>query len=178
MVATAKVNVEARTAELQAEYDAAKANADANRGCFKDVAEGIKTILTAGISCAMLDQTLKKAERAQRDIGMTKDNFVNNVAPLVDKLAGLNGVAEDLLAEAMAKTTLVRQFEEDLKLGITKFKQRQGKSIAIRMAKMRSKMTSDLDALIASCDVAIAGTAARQNDFKSLLVDVNKESQK
>lgn len=56
----------------------------------------------------MLDQTLKKAERAQRDIGMTKNNFANNVAPLVEKLAGLNGVAEELLKEAMDKTTLVR----------------------------------------------------------------------
>lgn len=70
----------------------------------------------------MLDQTLKKAERAQRDIGMTKNNFVNNVAPLVDKLSGLEGVAEDLLKEAMTKTTMVREFEETLKLAITKFK--------------------------------------------------------
>ena len=72
---------------------------------------------------------------------MAKNNFINNVAPLVDQLSGLNGVAEDLLREAMAKTTMVREFEETLKLAITKFKQRQGKTIAIRMAKMRSKMT-------------------------------------
>ena len=53
---------------------------------------------------------------------MTKNNFVNNVAPLVDKLSGLEGVAEDLLKEAMTKTTMVREFEETLKLAITKFK--------------------------------------------------------
>lgn len=63
----------------------------------------------------MLDQTLKKCERAARDIETTKMNFGNNVAPLVEKLAGLNGVAEDLLREAMTKTTVVREFEEELK---------------------------------------------------------------
>jgi len=30
-------------------------------------------------------------------------------------LKGLNGVAEDLLREAMTKTTMVREFEEELK---------------------------------------------------------------
>jgi len=101
MVATAQTNVDARIAQLQREYDDAKANADRHRGCFKDVGESLKTIFSLGISCAMLDQTLKKAERAARDIDRTKMNFQNNVAPLVGKLKGLNGVAEDLLKEAM-----------------------------------------------------------------------------
>lgn len=124
MVATAKVNVDARLAELQREYDDAKANADAHRGCFSSVGEGLKTIFTAGISCALLDQTLKKAERAAKDIDRTKLNFSNNVVPLVGKLEGLNGVAEDLLKEAMESTTVVRAFEEELKLKIVSFKQK------------------------------------------------------
>jgi hypothetical protein len=70
----------------------------------------------------MLDQTLKKAEKAANAIDRTKENFQNNVAPLVSKLAGLNGVAEDLLREAMTKTTVVREFEEELKSKITSFK--------------------------------------------------------
>ena len=63
MVATAQTNVNARIAELQREYDDAKANADRHRGCFRDVGESLKTIFSLGISCAMLDQTLKKAEK-------------------------------------------------------------------------------------------------------------------
>lgn len=124
----------ARIAELQKEYDDAKANADRHRGCFNSVGEALKTIFSLGISCALLDQTLKKAEAAARDIDRTKNNFQNNVAPLVDKLKGLNKVAEDLMREAMNATTAVRVFEEELKLKITAFKQKQGKSLAIRMA--------------------------------------------
>jgi len=175
MVATAQTNVNARIAQLQREYDDAKANADRHRGCFKDVAEGIKTILSLGISCAMLDQTLKKAERAARDIDRTKANFQNNVAPLVDKLKGLNGVAEDLLKEAMTKTTMVREFEEELKSKITAFKQKQGKTLAIRMQAMRTKMLKDLAELIASCDKTIAASAKREGDFKSILVEADKK---
>ena len=100
----------------------------------------------------MLDQTLKKAEAAARDIDRTKENFENNVAPLVSKLAGLNGVAEDLLREAMSKTTLVREFEETLKTAVTQFKQKQGSTLAIRMEKMRGKMVVDLGTLIKQCD--------------------------
>jgi len=107
----------------------------------------------------MLDQTLKKAEAAARDIDRTKSNFENNVAPLVDKLQGLNGVAEDLLREAMTKTTMVREFEEELKSQITKFKQKQGSTLAIRMQMMRGKMLDDLASLIAQCDVTIAASA-------------------
>lgn len=108
MVALAKVNVNKQVKKLEREYADAQANADAHRGCFKDFAEGFKTIITAGISCAMLDQTLKKAEKAAQAIDREKNNFTNSVVPLVDKLEGLNGVAEDLLREAMNKTTLVR----------------------------------------------------------------------
>jgi len=115
MVATAGTNVNARIDQLQKELDDAQANADRHRGCFRDVGESLKTIFSLGISCALLDQTLKKAEAAARDISRTKSNFENNVAPLVDKLKGLNGVAEDLLREAMTKTTMVREFEEELK---------------------------------------------------------------
>lgn len=43
------------------------------------------------------------------------------------------------------------------------------------MAKMRGKMTDDLNDLIRSCDVTIAGTAKREGDFKSLLVDIDEE---
>lgn len=175
MVATAQVNVDARIAQLQKEYDDAKANADKHRGCFKDVGEGLKTIFSLGISCVMLDQTLKKAEAAARDIDRTKENFENNVAPLVRKLAGLNGVAEDLLKEAMTKTTLVREFEETLKLQITAFKQKQGKSLAIRMQQMRAKMLTDLAELMAQCDKTIAGSASREGDFKSILVEADKQ---
>jgi len=152
MVATAQVNVDARIAQLKKEHEDAKANADKHRGCFKDVGEGLKTIFSLGISCAMLDQTLKKAEAAARDIDRTKENFENNVAPLVSKLAGLNGVAEDLLREAMSKTTLVREFEETLKTAVTQFKQKQGSTLAIRMEKMRGKMVVDLGTLIKQCD--------------------------
>jgi len=152
MVATAQANVDARIAELTREYEDAQANADKHRGCFKDVGEGLKTIFSLGISCAMLDQTLKKAEAAARDIDRTKENFENNVAPLVSKLAGLNGVAEDLLREAMSKTTLVREFEETLKTAVTQFKQKQGSTLAIRMEKMRGKMVVDLGTLIKQCD--------------------------
>jgi len=175
MVATAQVNVNARIAQLQREYDDAQANADAHRGCFKDVGESLKTIFSLGISCAMLDQTLKKAERAARDIDRTKLNFQNNVAPLVDKLKGLNGVAEDLLREAMTKTTVVREFEEELKSKITAFKQKQGKTLAIRMSMMRTKMLKDLAELIQTCDKTIAASRRRENDFKSILVEADKK---
>lgn len=175
MVATAQTNVNARIAQLQKEYDDAKANADRHRGCFRDVGESLKTIFSLGISCAMLDQTLKKAEAAARDIDRTKENFENNVAPLVDKLKGLNGVAEDLLREAMTKTTVVREFEEELKRQITAFKQKQGKTIAIRMSMMRSKMLEDLKDLIIQCDKTIAASAKREGDFKSILVEADKK---
>jgi len=175
MVATAQVNVNARMEELQREYDDAKANADAHRGCFKDVGETLKTIFSLGISCALLDQTLKKAEKAANAIDRTKTNFANNVAPLVDKLSGLNGVAEDLLRESMTQTTMVREFEEVLKSSIESFKQKQGKSIAIRMAAMRSKMTADLVTLISSCDKTIRATQARENDFRSILVKADEK---
>jgi len=175
MVATAQVNVNARMEELQREYDDAKANADKHRGCFKDVGESLKTIFSLGISCALLDQTLKKAEKAARDIDRTKLNFENNVAPLVGRLAGLNGVAEDLLREAMTKTTVVREFEEELKSKITSFKQKQGTTLAIRMDKMRGKMVTDLVELIASCDKTIAATARREGDFKSILAEADKK---
>lgn len=175
MVATAQTNVNARIAQLQREYDDAKANADRHRGCFKYVGESLKTIFSLGISCAMLDQTLKKAERAARDIDRTKLNFENNVAPLVDKLKGLNGVAEDLLREAMTKTTVVREFEEELKSKITAFKQKQGTTLAIRMQAMRAKMLKDLAELIAQCDKTIIASAKRENDFKSILVEADKK---
>ena len=161
MVATAQANVDARIAELTREYEDAQANADKHRGCFNSVGEGLKTVFSLGISCAMLDQTLKKAERAARDIDRTKMNFENNVAPLVDRLKGLNGVAEDLLAEAMSKTTMVREFEEELKMKITSFKQKQGSTLAIRMQMMRGKMVDDLNSLITQCDKTIIGSLAR-----------------
>jgi len=175
MVATAQVNVDARIKQLQKEHDDAKANADRHRGCFKDVGEGLKTIFSLGISCAMLDQTLKKAEAAARDIDRTKANFENNVAPLVGKLAGLNGVAEDLLREAMTKTTMVREFEETLQLMVSAFKQKQGRTLAIRMEKMRAKMLADLAELITVCDKTIVGTASREGDFRSILVEADKK---
>jgi len=175
MVATAQTNVNARIAQLQREYDDAKANADKHRGCFRDVGESLKTIFSLGISCAMLDSTLKKAEKAARDIDRTKENFENNVAPLVDRLKGLNGVAEDLLKEAMSKTTMVREFEEELKRQIAAFKQKQGKTIAIRMSMMRTKMLKDLADLIVQCDKTIAASAKRENDFKSILVEADKK---
>jgi len=175
MVATAQVNVNARIAELTKEYEDAQANADRHRGCFKDVGESLKTIFSLGISCAMLDSTLKKAERAARDIDRTKANFENNVAPLVDQLKGLNGVAEDLLKEAMSKTTMVREFEEELKKQITAFKQKQGTTLAIRMQAMRTKMVVDLQDLILQCDKTIISSAAREGDFKSILVEADKK---
>lgn len=175
MVATAQVNVNARIEELQREYDDAKANADRHRGCFKDVGESLKTIFSLGISCALLDQTLKKAEKAARDIDRTKMNFENNVAPLVGKLAGLNGVAEDLLRESMTQTTTVRLFEEDLKHAISQFKQKQGRSLSIRMNSMRAKMVKDLDDLLVSCERTMQATQKRENDFKSILVKADEK---
>lgn len=174
MVATAQVNVNARTEQLQKEHDDAKANADRHRGCFKDVGEGLKTIFSLGISCAMLDQTLKKAEAAARDIDRTKAHFENSVAPLVSKLAGLTGVAEDLLKEAMTKTTMVREFEETLQLMVAAFKQKQGTTLAIRMEKMRAKMLADLAELISVCDKTITGSASREGDFRSILVQADE----
>jgi len=171
MVATAQNNVDARMAELQRELDDAQALADANRGCFKDFATGFTTIITAGISCAMLDQTLKKCEKNARDIRGTKDNFSNNVAPLVGRLAGLTGVAEDLLREALTKTTIVRNFEEELITSIDKFRQKQGSSLAIRMQMMREKMVTDLDNLLASCDTTIRNVTIREDAFLSILTE-------
>jgi len=84
MVATAQVNVNARVEQLTNEHNDALANADKHRGCFRDVGESLKTIFSFGISCYLLDQTLKKAEAAARDISRTKSNFENNVVPLVD----------------------------------------------------------------------------------------------
>jgi uncharacterized protein YoxC len=124
MIATAVDQVDARVITLQREYDDATKNADDHRGCFKDVAEGFKTIFSFGISCAMLDQTLKKAERAANEIDKTKMNFTNNVKPLVGKLVGLNGVAHDLLQEAYDKTAVVRDFEYELKSKIVAFKEK------------------------------------------------------
>jgi hypothetical protein len=77
--------------------------------------------LSAGISCALLDQTLKKCEANAKSIERTKENFENNVVPLVEKLKGLNGVAADLLQEALTKTKAVREFESVLKLQLDKF---------------------------------------------------------
>ena len=174
MVATAQNNVDARTAELQRELDDAQALADANRGCFKDFATGFTTIITAGISCAMLDQTLKKCEKNARDISRTKMNFENNVAPLVGKLGGLTGVANDLLKEALSKTSIVRDFEETLQTAIDKFKAKQGSSLAIRMQAMRAKMIVDLDNLMTNCDTTAASVKVREDAFLSILTEADE----
>lgn len=60
----------------------------------------------------MLEQTRAKCEKNAKEIDRTKANFENNVKPLVEKLAGLTGVAEDLLKEAITTTKAVRAFEE------------------------------------------------------------------
>lgn len=123
----------------------------------------------------MLDSTLKKAERAASQIKGTKADFENNVAPLVEQLKGLTGVANELLKEAMDKTTIVREFEEELKSKIASFKQKQGSTLAIRMQAMRSKMLRDLAELITQCDKTIAASASREGDFRSILVDADKK---
>jgi len=46
---------------------------------------------------------MKEVKNAQAD-------FQNNVVPLVSKMDGLNGVADDLLKEAVDKTSIVRDF--------------------------------------------------------------------
>lgn len=121
MVATAGTRVAAEQKKLQEELDAAKKKADEHRGCFRNVGEALKTIFSAGISCALLDQTLKKCEANTAQINRTKQNFDNNVVPLIEKLKGLNGVAEDLLKEALTKTKAVREFETVLKLKLDNF---------------------------------------------------------
>lgn len=72
MVATAGTRVAAEQKKLQEELDAAKKKADEHRGCFRNVGEALKTIFSAGISCALLDQTLKKCEANTAQINRTK----------------------------------------------------------------------------------------------------------
>ena len=43
------------------------------------------------------------------------------------------------------------------------------------MQMMRAKMTEDLARLIAQCDITIAASAKRENDFKSILVEADKK---
>jgi len=75
----------------------------------------------------------------------------------------------------MTKTTMVREFEEELRSAITAFKQRQASSIAIRMQPMREMMISDLESLIKQCDITIASSARRDDDFKSIIIDTNRQ---
>jgi len=55
MVATARVRVNAELKKLEDELAKAKQKVEENTGCFRNVGEALKTIFTAGISCAMLD---------------------------------------------------------------------------------------------------------------------------
>lgn len=75
----------------------------------------------------------------------------------------------------MTKTSMVREFEEGLKSAITSFKMKQGKTLAIRMQMMRAKMIKDLVELVALCDKTIIATAARENDFRSILVKADEK---
>lgn len=43
---------------------------------------------------------------------------------------------------------------------------------------MRAKMTQDLDDLIAQCDKTMHHTKRRENDFKSILIDTDKQMNK
>lgn len=133
MVATAQANVDAQVANLERELEDAEANIKKHSGCFKDAGEAIKTIVTFGISCAMLDQTKKKAERARNQIRNTKEHFSNSIVPLIEKLKGMNGVAASLLKVAFEKSEVVREFEQEVSLKLDFFKKQQGRSIAIRM---------------------------------------------
>lgn len=65
--------------------------------------------------------TKNKAKKNMDGINQTKRNFEHNVKPLVAKLAGLNGVADELLREAISKTTLIQNFEESVKLNMEAF---------------------------------------------------------
>jgi len=96
-IATASTNVDAQTKKLTAEYEEAKGVADKNQGCFQSFSEGIKTILSLGITCYQLVQTYKKAESSMKEVKKAQADFENNVVPLVSKMEGLNGVADDLL---------------------------------------------------------------------------------
>jgi hypothetical protein len=175
MVTTAQINVNARNDELQQEYDDAIATKKKHTGCFKDVGEALKTIFSAGISCYMLDQTMKKAEKMAKEIKRTQNNFNNNVRPLVDKLAGLTGVAESLLKEAITTTAAVRRFEEQLNTSVDSFKSRQGSEIAIKLNASRDMIVEDLDELIKVCDQTMRATQKRENDFKSIIISVDKD---
>jgi len=105
-------------------------------------------------------------------------NFENNVVPLIDKLSGLNGVAESLLKEAITKTKVVREFETVLKLSLDNFKGKVGSDLCMRLMPLRKKMITDLQTLIKSCDVTMEKTQRRENDFKNILISVNEEKKK
>merc|ERR1711939_824835 len=109
---------------------------------------------------------------------MGKMNFENNVVPLIDKLSGLNGVAESLLKEAITKTKAVREFETVLKLKLDNFQGKVGSDLCMRLMPLRKKMIEDLAELIAACDKVMKETERRENDFKNILISVNEEKNK
>lgn len=65
-----------------------------------------------------------------------------------------------------------------MKTSLDAFVQKQGSAIAIKLNASRNMIVDDLDELIKSCDVTMAATQQRENDFKSIIITVDKEMNK
>jgi len=112
MIATAETRINAESNRLQGEIDKAQAELDRNaKHCFDGFGQALKTIFTLGISCYMLDKTLKANRRNMGTLTIAKKSFDDHTGPLLEKLKGLNGVSETLLKDALEKTKAVKQFE-------------------------------------------------------------------
>jgi len=93
-------------------------------------------------------------------------------------LGGLEGVADDLLREALTKTKAVAMFENVLQLNLDKFSGKVGSDLSLRLMPLRKKMITDCEELIKECETVMNKTKKREGDFKNLLIDVNKEKLK
>jgi len=55
MVTTARTRVDAEVKALKEELERAEEKKRENTGCFKDALTGFKTIISFGVTCAMMD---------------------------------------------------------------------------------------------------------------------------
>lgn len=136
------------------------------------------TIITFGAYCIHLNNVMKRTEQQVHDIKGTKLNFENNVEPLVEDLKGLNGVAEGLLKEAMGKRAVIKEFEEEVKHKRDIFGGQATTALVLQLAILRKKMVRDLDDLMAQCVKTMAESAAREEEFRTILVDVTEQEAK